>query len=127
MDKRMREKFRKFLLRERERITGKVLHLSANTLSSSQRESSGDLSGYAQHMADVGTDNFQRDFDLGLVSREQEILYQIDEALQTIEDGTYGKCQNCGKSIKEPRLRAVPFARLCIKCQEEEEKSLGKR
>jgi RNA polymerase-binding protein DksA len=125
MDKRTRQKFKKLLLGEREKITGQIMRLSEGTLSSSQRESSGDLSGYALHMADVGSDTFQRDLDLGLVSNEQEILYKIDEALRMIEDGTYGKCQNCGKRIKESRLRAVPFARLCVACQEKEE-AVGK-
>ncbi len=121
MDKRTREKFKKMLLQERAKITGEIHRLSEDTLSSSQRDSSGDLSGYAMHMADVGTDTFQRDIELGLVSREQEILYRIDEALQMIEEGTYGKCVECGKPIKESRLRAVPFAKLCIACQEKEE------
>jgi len=126
MDKRTREKFKKLLLKERERITGEVSHLSENALSTSQRDSAGDLSGYSMHMADVGTDTFQRDFDLGLVLKEQEILYQIDEALQMIEDGSYGKCIKCGEPIKESRLKAVPFAKLCISCQEKEE-TTGKR
>ena len=126
MDKRMREKFKKLLLQEREKITGEIMHLSEDALSCSQRDSSGDLSGYSIHIADVGTDTFQRDLDLGLVSKEQEILHKIDEALQMIEKGTYGKCQECGSPIKESRLRAVPFARLCISCQEEEE-AIGKR
>jgi len=126
MDKRTREKFKRLLLREREKITGEIMHLSENALSSSQRDSSGDLSGYALHMADLGTDTFQRDLDLGLVSKEQEILYKIDEALRMIQDGTYGKCQECGQPIKESRLRAVPFAKLCIACQEKEE-TIGKR
>ncbi len=121
MDKKTREKFKKTLLREREKITGEIALLSESALSSSQRESSGDLSGYSLHMADMGTDTFQRDLELGLVSKEQEILYKIDEALRMIEDGTYGICQTCGKPIKESRLRAVPFAKLCIACQEKEE------
>jgi RNA polymerase-binding protein DksA len=122
MDKRTREKFKKMLLREREKITGEIMRLSEDTLSSSQRDSSGDLSGYSMHIADVGTDTFQRDFELGLVTREQEILYKIDEALQMVEDGTYGTCQSCRQPISESRLKAVPFAKLCISCQEKEER-----
>jgi len=122
MDKRTREKFKKLLLREREKISGEILRLSEDTLSTSLRDSSGDLSGYSMHIADVGTDTFQRDFDLGLVTREQEILYRIDEALQMIENGTYGTCQNCHQAISASRLKAVPFAKLCISCQEKEER-----
>ncbi len=121
MDKRTREKFKKLLLDMRTQLTGGIARHSQDALSSSQRDSSGDLSGYSLHMADIGTDTFQRDFDLGLVTREHEMLYRIDEALQMIEEGTYGKCQECGEPIKESRLRAVPFARLCVPCQEKEE------
>jgi len=125
MDKRTREKFRRLLLGQREKITGQIMRLSEDTLSTSQRDSSGDLSAYSMHMADMGTDTFQRDLDLGLVSKEQEILYKIDEALRMIDEGTYGKCQKCGQRIKVSRLKAVPFAKLCLSCQEKEE-ALGK-
>lgn len=121
MDKRTREKFKKILLAEKEKILGEINHLAADNLSSTQRDSSGDLSGYAMHMADVGTDNFQRELALGLVSNEQEFLYKIDEALQMIEERTYGKCKSCGKNIKVSRLKALPFAKLCITCQEKAE------
>lgn len=121
MDKRTREKFKKLLLQMRAQITGGIVRHSEDTLTSSQRDSSGDLSGYSMHMADMGTDTFNRDLELGLVTREHEMLYRIDEALRMIEEGTYGKCQECGEMIKEGRLRAVPFATLCISCQEKEE------
>jgi DnaK suppressor protein len=123
MDKRTREKFKKLLLQLRADLTGGIVRHSEDTLSSSQRDSSGDLSGYSMHMADMGTDTFQRDFELGLVTREHEMLYKIDEALRMIEEGSYGKCLQCGQPIKESRLRAVPFARLCVPCQEKEEAS----
>jgi RNA polymerase-binding protein DksA len=121
MDKRTREKFKKMLLAMREELTGGIVRHSEDTLSSSQRDSSGDLSGYSLHMADMGSDTFQRDLELGLVTREHEMLYKIDEALRMIEEGTYGKCEECGQAIPETRLRAVPFARLCVPCQEKEE------
>ena len=126
MDSKTRKKFKELLLLEREKVTGDIWRLSEDTLSSSQRDSSGDLSGYAMHMADVGSDTYQRDLQLGLVSKEQESLYKIEEALKMIDDGTYGKCQICGKPIKEPRLKAVPFAKLCVPCKEKEE-GVGKR
>lgn len=121
MDKRTRAKFKKLLLQEKEKILSQIDHLAADNLKSSQRDSSGDLSGYGLHMADVGTDNFQRELALGLVSNEQEMVYRIDEALRRIDDATYGTCESCGKLIKESRLRALPFARLCITCQEKQE------
>jgi len=125
MDKRTREKYKKTLIEEREKILTQINSLSEDTLSSSQRDSSGDLSGYSMHMADVGTDNFQRELALGLVSNEQQVLYRIEEALRRIEEGTYGKCEGCGTAIKEGRLKALPFATMCISCQEKEEAQGG--
>jgi DnaK suppressor protein len=121
MDKKTREKYRKVLLAEKEKILAQINNLSEDTLSASQRDSSGDLSGYSMHMADVGTDNFQRELALGLVSNEQQVLYRIEEALKRIDDGTYGKCEECGGRIKDARLKALPFATMCISCKEKEE------
>jgi RNA polymerase-binding protein DksA len=121
MDKRTRERYRKVLLAEKEKVLNQINALSEETLSSSQRESSGDLSGYSMHMADVGTDNFQRELALGLVSNEQQVLYRIEEALKRIDEGTYGVCEVCGERIKEARIKALPFATMCISCQEKEE------
>lgn len=121
MDKKTRDKFKKLLLNEKARIIGEIRHLAAENLNSTQRDSSGDLSGYSLHMADVGTDNFQREFALDLVDNEQAIVYKIDSALKSIEEGTYGECSDCGRIIAEARLKAVLFAKLCITCQEKEE------
>ena len=121
MDKRTREKFKKLLLNEKAKIINEIKNLASENLSATQRDSSGDLSGYSLHMADVGTDNFQREFALGLVSNEQAIVYQIDSALKAIDEGTYGKCGGCDQTITEARLKAVPFAKLCITCKEKEE------
>jgi RNA polymerase-binding transcription factor DksA len=74
-------------------------------------------------MADVGSDNFDREFALSLVSSEQEALYEVEEALKRIELGTYGRCESCDKSINRERLAAVPFARMCVRCQSEFEKA----
>jgi RNA polymerase-binding protein DksA len=126
MDKRTREKYRKRLLAEKEKILNQINNLSEGTLSSSQRDSSGDLSGYSMHMADVGTDNFQRELALGLVSNEQQVLYRINEALRRVDDGTYGKCEECGSNIKETRLKALPFATMCISCKEKDEARGGR-
>ena len=121
MDKKALEKFKKKLLSEKEKILGDLENLTKDNLSNSQSESSGDLSHYTTHMADVGGDNFERELALGLVSNEQEFLYKIDEALRAIDEGTYGLCSECGKPIKDARLKALPFAKLCISCQEKQE------
>lgn len=95
---------------------------SEETLRRSNKEDSGDLSSYGQHMADAGTDSFDRDFALSMVSSEQEALYEIDEAIRRIREGTYGVCEITGKSISRDRLRAVPFTRYSVEGQMEVEK-----
>jgi RNA polymerase-binding transcription factor DksA len=73
-------------------------------------------------MADHGTDNFDREFALNLVSSEQDAIYEIDAALQRIQMGVYGACERCGGMITKQRLKVQPFAKMCIKCQSEAEK-----
>jgi len=118
-------KFRKYyrlLVELRDHVkNGLDLH-TEETLKRSSRDDSGDLSGYGQHMADAGTDTFDRDFALSLVSNEQEALYEIEEAIQRIKKGTYGICELTGEPIDEERLLAVPFARYSVKSQAEVEK-----
>jgi len=121
MDKKTLEKFRKLLLTEKEKIIGGIQNLTKENLSNSQTDAAGDLSHYSTHMADVGSDSFERELALGLVSNEQEFLYKIDEALRAIDKGTYGSCEACSRPIKEARLKALPFAKLCISCQEKAE------
>lgn len=95
---------------------------SEETLRRSNKEDSGDLSSYGQHMADAGTDSFDRDFALSMVSSEQEALYEIDEAIRRIRDGSYGVCEITGKAISRDRLKAVPFTRYSVEGQMEVEK-----
>lgn len=116
------EKYKKVLQDIRRKVSGDLQHLEGDSLNNNQRESSGDLSGYSFHMADMATDNFDREFTLGLASNEQQILNMVDDALRRIDDGNYGICESCKKPIPAKRLAAMPHAPLCIKCQEEEEK-----
>jgi len=116
------ERFKNILQEKRKKIAGDLKHLEGDSLNTSQRDASGDLSGYSLHMADMATDNFDREFTLGLATNEQQSLNMIDAALRRIDDGTYGNCETCSKPISQKRLLAVPHASLCIKCQELEEK-----
>jgi DnaK suppressor protein len=116
------EKFKQILLIARQKIAGDLKHLESDSLNTNQRDASGDLSGYSFHMADMATDNFDREFTLGLASNEQQSLNAIDVALRKIEEGTYGICESCDKLIVQKRLLAMPHAAYCIKCQEIEEK-----
>ena len=122
MNKLQKTKLKKMLLRMREDIVSKVKHIKEENLNKSQRDASGDLSGYSFHMADVASDSFEREISLGLVASEQELLYDIDAALENIKDRDFGKCEKCKKDIGIKRLTAVPYAKLCIKCKEHEEK-----
>jgi RNA polymerase-binding protein DksA len=114
--------FRKIILKAKEGILDEIKHISEDNLKKSQKEASGDISGYTYHMADVATDNYDREFSLGLATSERKILYELDDALKKIEDGAYGICEDCKTLIAKNRLKAVPHARLCVKCQQRREK-----
>ena len=109
--------FKKILLRVKEDITDQVKQISENTLKKSQRDASGDISGYTLHMADVATDTYDREFSLDLAANERERLYEIEDALKRIEDKNFGSCERCSKSINKTRLKALPYTRMCLNCQ----------
>ena len=111
------EPYRKLLLKAKEQIVGDIKHLSDEN-SGSTNDRSGDVSGHALHMADVATDMYDREFLLGLAGNDRELLYEIDEAMGRIQDGTYGVCVECDKNIPVTRLKAIPQVRTCMKCQE---------
>jgi RNA polymerase-binding transcription factor DksA len=81
-----------------------------------------ETSAFGMHQADAGSDAYDRDFALSMLSKEQGSLYEIDEALKRIEDGSYGVCEICEKPIKHDRLEALPFTRYTVDCQAELEK-----
>lgn len=81
------------------------------------KESAEEMSGYSLHMADSGTDNFDRDFALSLLSSDQDAVYEIEEALKRIERNTYGICELTGKSIPKVRLDAIPWTRFTVEAQ----------
>ncbi len=122
LDQKALDKFKKLLQETRVKIAGNLQHLEKDSLNTSQREAAGDLSGYSLHMADQATDNFDREFNLGLASAEQKILNLVEAALRKVDDKTYGLCESCKKAIPQKRLLAMPYTPLCIKCQELEEK-----
>jgi RNA polymerase-binding transcription factor DksA len=78
--------------------------------------------GFSSHMADAGTDTFDRDFALGMLSSEQDALYEIDEALNRIRDGTYSKCELTGKRIEAARLEAIPWTRFSAAAEKQLER-----
>jgi RNA polymerase-binding transcription factor DksA len=120
------EKFRRYyklLIDLRQSLTeGLSLH-TEETLKRSNKDDAGDLSSYGQHMADAGTDTFDRDFALSMVASEQEALSEIDAAIKRIKDGTYGTCEVTGRPIAKERLLAVPFTRYSAEAQKDIEKN----
>lgn len=117
------KKYYKLLLELRDHVKEELDLHTSETLKHSTREDSGDLSGYAQHQADAATDSFDRDFALSLLSAEQDALYEIEEAIKRIRNGTYGHCEVTGEAIPKERLLAVPFTRFSIEGQREFEKN----
>jgi RNA polymerase-binding transcription factor DksA len=81
------------------------------------KESAQEMAGYSLHMADSGTDNFDRDFALSLLSADQDSVYEIEEALKRIERKTYGICELTGKPIPKVRLEAIPWTRFTVEAQ----------
>jgi DnaK suppressor protein len=86
------------------------------------RAENNEASAVGQHQADAGSDAYEKDFALSLLSQEQDALYEIEEALKRIEVGTYGVCEMSNKHIPHTRLEAIPFARFTVECQQQLEK-----
>jgi RNA polymerase-binding transcription factor DksA len=114
--------FRDLLNKLRDQVVDGITFLAGDNLNRSQRDASGDLSSYSFHMADQGTDNFDREFALNLVSSEQDVLYEIDAALRRLDEGTYGFCEMTGRLIERERLKALPHTRYCLAAQAEMER-----
>jgi DnaK suppressor protein len=108
------------LLELRDAMVDSMAGVAQGTLRS--RAEGSEASAFGMHQADAGSDAYDRDFALSLLSQEQDALYEIDEALKRIELGTYGKCEMSGKSIPHARLEAIPFARFTVECQSQLEK-----
>jgi RNA polymerase-binding transcription factor DksA len=108
------------LLQLRDAMVDSMAGVAQDTLRS--RAEGSEASAFGMHQADAGSDAYDRDFALSLLSQEQDALYEIDQALKRIELGTYGTCEMSGKSIPRARLEAIPFARFTVECQSQLEK-----
>lgn len=106
------QKFKGLLLAKRNELLGNVSSMEIEAL---RRESS-DLSKLPIHMADLGTDNYDQEFTLGLMDSERKLVKEIDEALDRTENGTYGICEGSGEPIPKARLDAIPWAKYCVAC-----------
>ena len=108
------------LLQLRDAMVDSMAGVAQDTLRS--RAEGSEASAFGMHQADAGSDAYDRDFALSLLSQEQDALYEIDQALKRIELGTYGICEMSGKPISHARLEAIPFARFTVECQSQLEK-----
>ena len=108
------EHFKQLLLKKRREIISNVSEMEDETLKKSRLDASGDLSSMPIHMADIGTDNYEQEFALGLMDSERKLLREIDDALQRIENKAYGICEGTGKPIRKARLEAQPWARYSV-------------
>jgi len=111
---------RQRLLELRDHFLDQMQSVAQDSLRS--RSENNEASAVGQHQADAGSDAYEKDFALSLLSQEQDALYEIEEALKRIEVGTYGVCEMSNKHIPHTRLEAIPFARFTVECQQQLEK-----
>ena len=109
------------LLAERKDLQAQLDELEQSSFSSDQSEISGEM-GFDEEYADAGTATFERERDLSLVNNLRDLMERIDKALAKMDEGTYGLCDRCGKPIEKLRLKALPYANLCIKDKQAEER-----
>ncbi|MGH2573447.1 MAG: TraR/DksA family transcriptional regulator [Actinomycetota bacterium] len=109
------------LLDERKDLQAQFDELEESTFGSNQSDLTGEM-GFDEEYADAGTATFERERDLSLVNNLRDLIDRIDKALAKIEEGTYGLCDRCGKPIEKLRLKALPYANLCIKDKQAEER-----
>jgi DnaK suppressor protein len=100
----------------RARLRGDLSQMTDEALGRDNGGGTGNLSNVPLHMADLGTDNYDQEFTLGLIENEQSTLELVNEALSRVEKGTYGLCAECDEPISKPRLQAIPYAKHCISC-----------
>ena len=115
--------FRKELEEEREELRRQFSEIEEGSLGSPQSELSGDIASFDEEYADAGTDTFERERDLSLTNNIRDLIEKIDRALERIDQGAYGLCERCGRPIEKARIKALPYATLCIKDKQAEERT----
>ncbi len=120
------EGFRTLLLEARKQLLGNVDHMQDEALRKTRSDASGDLSLMPIHMADIGTDNYEREFTISLIENETETLKEIDAALERMKNGAYGICEATQQPIGKERLMAKPWARFTIEHKRSMEAKQGR-
>ncbi len=113
------ETYRQRLLRIKRRMGGDLSTLENEALRHVGGEASGNLSNVPVHPADLGTDNYEEEFTLGLMERQSDLLQDVLDALERIKEGTFGRCEECGEEIPKERLNVVPYTRYCLRDAEQ--------
>jgi DnaK suppressor protein len=108
--------FRKQLTDLQERLGGDVAHLKDEAFNSRGDEAQGSLSHMPIHMADLGTDNYEQENTLRLLANERQILTEIAAAIERLNQGTFGQCEECRQDIPKARLKELPYTRFCVAC-----------
>jgi DnaK suppressor protein len=108
---------RKTLLHLRARLLGDMSQMEDNALNKDQSRTT----SMPTSMAELGSDNSEQELTLDLLGNEKEVLEQIEAALERIADGSFGRCEGCGRNIPKARLDAIPYTALCIKCASQQE------
>jgi len=116
------QSYRQQLQALRSRLNGDMAHLADEALRKNQKDASGNLSSMPIHMADIGSDNFEQEFTLSLLANEEQVLEEVVGALARLDNGTFGKCEDCAKEIPKVRLQALPYTRYCVDCARKAEK-----
>ncbi len=126
MEQADREYFKQILMEKRNEIRNDLGVLESHSLNKTSADSSGDLI-YSDHMSDLGSASIEREKAFMFASRDGAYLCQLEQAIQRIEDGTYGVCRVCGTDIPKARLEAVPTTKICVTCKEEESQQKERR
>ena len=112
------EKFQQLLLAERERLKKELAEIEERAARINEGEGATELSAYEDHPADLASETFEREKTLAIAENVQNLLARVENALSKIRHGSYGICDLCGRPIPRRRLEVIPFATLCLKCQE---------
>ena len=121
MKKAEAKEYKAQLLALRSRLRGDVTQLADAALKKNRAEANGDLSSMPIHMADLGSDNFEQEFTLSLMANVEQSLEEIAAALERINDGSFGRCEECGGDIPKARLEVLPYTRYCVGCARKSE------
>ncbi|HEV3263277.1 MAG TPA: TraR/DksA C4-type zinc finger protein [Gemmataceae bacterium] len=114
--------YRAKLLALHTRIRGDMSEMEGEAFRKTGGEASGSLSSVPIHLADLGTDNFEEELTLDLLENQDQILEEIGAALGRLDDGSFGRCEECGRAIGRERLDALPYTRLCVDCARQSER-----